>query len=202
MIYHITIVTDLLTAGSMPQERTYMARNDNPNARRFMESMEKHGESKEAEKFSSVCSLSRTASAEKRFRWAKELCDFLDRNYDDEKIREIRMDCACGPTKGMIERLIPLYQKEDPVLFVEKVNALDLGYSLEYDGTSYFLIYPECYCSCVKASDDLLSRTWCYCTLGYTKKWFEAVFGKEVSVELLEAVKCGDSRCRIRITEK
>lgn len=180
----------------------YMARNDNPNARRFMESMEKHGEREAAEKFAQECPLSRSADSTKKFRWAEELCSFLDGHYDEKIVKEIRMDCACGPTKGMIEKIRPLYDNEDPVSFVEKVNALDLGYSLEYNGTSFYLIYPECYCRCVNGSDGILPKSWCYCTLGYTRRWFEAVLQKKVDLELLEAVKCGDSRCRIRITEK
>ena len=68
-------------------------------------------------------------------------------------------------------------------------------------GDFYYLIYPQCYCSCVKRNPEQLSRTWCYCTLGYSKRMFENIFGTEVQVELLSSVKMGDDNCRIRIMQ-
>ena len=110
------------------------------------------------------------------------------------------MDCACGPEHGKGAKIKALYEKEkEPNVFVEKVNKLNLGFTLEYDGTYFYLIYPQCYCSCVKRVDEKLSKTWCYCTLGYSKRMFENIFDKEVQVELLSAIKTGDKDCRIRI---
>ena len=41
-----------------------------------------------------------------------------------------------------------------------------------------------------------LPQTWCYCTLGYTKKMFEFIFDAEVKVELLSSIKLGNENCR------
>ena len=49
-------------------------------------------------------------------------------------------------------------------------------------------------------ADDLLPRTWCYCTLGYSRRMFGYVFGKEVRTELISSVRQGDAECRIKIT--
>ena len=84
--------------------------------------------------------------------------------------------------------------------FVKKVNELDPGFSLEYDGTSYYIVYPQCYCSCVKRIDGQLPKAWCYCTLGYSRRMFETILGKEAEGELLSSIKAGDDVCRIRIT--
>ena len=177
-----------------------MAKNDDPQARRFLMSMESHGEGGAGARFCEAHPLGRSAGPEKRIAWAKDLCAFLSGSYDEETVRAIRMDCACGPQFGRA-KLRALYLKEkDPYAFAESVNRLDLGFSLEYDGTAYDLVYPECYCACVKRSEELLPRAWCWCTLGYNKRLFEAVFGSAVRVELLSAVKHGDPVCRIRIT--
>ena len=177
-----------------------MAKNDNPHALRFLESMEKHGEVEAAEKFFAEHPLAKSADFNKKFAWANDMCEFLDNNYDENLIRSIRMDCACGPEHGKGARIKDLYKKEDnQEVFVQKVNKLNLGFTFEYDGTYYYLIYPQCYCSCVKRIAEPMSKTWCYCTLGYSKRMFENIFECEVQVELLESVKLGSQQCRIRV---
>ena len=177
-----------------------MPKNDNPQALRFLASMAKHGEQAAGERFAEEHPLGKSADINKRFAWAKALCGFLDDRYDEETVRAIRMDCACGPY-AINGKLKALYEKSDgPADFVKKVNELDPGFSLEYDGTSYYIVYPQCYCSCVKRIDGQLPKAWCYCTLGFSKRMFETILGKEVEGELLSSIKAGDAACRIRIT--
>ena len=110
------------------------------------------------------------------------------------------MDCACGPELGKGKKMKELYEKEsDPQVFVEKVNKLNQGFTLEYDGAYFYLIYPQCYCSCVKRIEQTLPQAWCYCTLGYTEKMFSYIMDKEVKAELLGSVKMGFDCCRIKI---
>jgi hypothetical protein len=178
-----------------------MPKNDNPQVRRFLAGMEKHGEREAGIRFSEANPLSKSANADKKHQWAKELCAFLGDHYDDKTARAIRADCACGPKYGYGgSKLKAVHEKNrDPDAFVEKANALDLGFSLEYDGTDYCLIYPKCYCSCVDGTDEPLPRTWCYCTLGYSRRMFGYIFGKEVRTELISSIRQGDAVCRIRI---
>ena len=125
--------------------------------------------------------LSKSATAEKKFEWAKNICEYLNDNYDAEKVLEIRADCACGPELGKGKKLKDLYEKEtDPAMFVQKANHLNQGFTLEFDGKSYFLVYPQCYCSCVKRVNQTLPKAWCECTLGYTKKMFSYIFSCNV----------------------
>ena len=110
------------------------------------------------------------------------------------------MDCTCGPELGKGNKIKEIYEKENDVsVFVEKANNLKQGFTIEYDGKYFYLIYPQCYCSCVKRIDETLPMAWCYCTLGYTKRMFQYIFDKEVQVELLSSVKMGDEACRIKI---
>ncbi len=179
-----------------------MPKNDHSQARRFLDSMEKYGKQEDGKRYSEENPLSKSANREKKYQWARDLCAFLEDRYDEKTIKAIRMDCACGPKYGYGgSKLKAVHEKNrDPDAFVEKANALDLGFSLEYDGTAYYLIYPQCYCSCVNGTEEPLPRTWCYCTLGYSRRMFEYVFGKEVQTELISSVKQGDAVCRIRIT--
>ncbi len=177
-----------------------MAKNDNPHAIRLTESLEKHGKHNEAISFLETHPLSKSATAEAKLEWAQQQCTFLSEHFDNETVKDIRMDCACGPELGKGKKLKNLYEKENDLgLFVERANKLNQGFSLQYDGEFVYLIYPQCYCSCVKRFDTALPVTWCYCTLGYTKKMFECIFDKEVQVELLSSVKQGDSVCKIKI---
>jgi hypothetical protein len=43
-------------------------------------------------------------------------------------------------------------------------------------------------------------RHWCNCSAGYEAQRFNAIFGAECEVELLESVMAGDARCRFAIT--
>ena len=177
-----------------------MPKNDNPQALRFLASMAKHGEQAAGERFAEEHPLGKSADISKRSAWAKALCGYLNDRYDEETVKAIRMDCACGPY-AINGKLKALYEKSDgPADFVKKVNELDPGFSLEYDGTSYYVVYPQCYCSCVKRTDGQLPEAWCYCTLGYSRRMFETILGKETEGELLSSIKAGDTVCRIRIT--
>ena len=175
--------------------------NDNPHMIRFIDSLTKHVSQKDFDEYLSTHRLSKSASIDKKFVWAKSTCNFLMNKYEDDKIKCIRMDCACGPELGKGKKITEIYDKEsDLFLFVEKVNKLNQGFQIEHDGESFYLIYPQCYCSCVKRIDQPLSKVWCYCTLGYTKRMFEYIFSRAVEVELLNSVKIGDDICKIRIT--
>ena len=177
-----------------------MPKNDNPQALRFLASMAKHGEQAAGEQFAKEHPLGKSADISKRSAWAKTLCGYLNDRYDEETVKAIRMDCACGPY-AINGKLKALYEKSDgPADFVKKVNELDPGFSLEYDGTSYYIVYPQCYCSCVKRAEGQLPKAWCYCTLGYSRRMFETILGKETEGELLSSIKAGDTVCRIRIT--
>lgn len=180
-----------------------MAKNDNPHAVRLYESLVKHGENESAEIIAQQYPLSKSATAEKKFAWAKSICEYINDKYDEETVSVIRMDCACGPELGKGKKLKDIYEKEaNPLTFIKKANDLKQGFTLQFDGENYFLIYPQCYCSCVKRVDATLPKAWCDCTLGYTKKMFSYIFSCEVQVELMSSVKMGDNVCRIKIIQR
>ena len=61
------------------------------------------------------------------------------------------------------------------------------------------LVYPECYCACVKRVEEPISKTWCLCTLGHVKGLFYQVLDREVEAELVETIKTGGARCAVKL---
>ncbi len=63
--------------------------------------------------------------------------------------------------------------------------------------------YYACHCQLVRTAlrDDKprISATFCYCSAGFEKLHFDAIFGQPVEVELLETLLKGDARCRFAI---
>ncbi len=178
-----------------------MPKTDNPHSIRLYNSLMKHTDAATSEGIAHKIPLSNSADAEKKFVWAQSICAALELNFDDETIKSIRMDCACGPDAGKINSLKKLYLSCRSIeTFAEKATALQQGYKMKYDGQSLYLLYPQCYCSCVKKINQLLSKTWCYCTLGYTKKMFEGILERPIDVELVDSVKMGGEKCIIKIT--
>ena len=63
--------------------------------------------------------------------------------------------------------------------------------------------YYSCHCQLVRTAlrdgKPKIPATFCYCSAGYEKLHFDAVFGEPVEVELLETPLKGDARCRFAI---
>lgn len=178
-----------------------MPKTDNSHAVRLLNSLQKYTNAGTAQRIVHKIPLSKSAGAEKKHAWAQSICVDLESEFDDDSIKRIRMDCACGPDDGKINNLKKLFHScPNMEAFAQRATGMKQGYQMTYDGQSLFLIYPQCYCSCVKHVDKPLSKTWCYCTLGYTKKMFESVFDHPVHVELIDSVKMGGEKCLIKVT--
>ena len=177
-----------------------MAKNDNPHSIRLFDSIVKYSDKKTAEKITYKIPLSKSADFVKKFAWAESICADLEKEFDEVAVKNIRMDCACGPDIGKIKKLKEIYSKSDDLNdFAAKLNKLEQGFTIEINKKAIFLIYPQCYCSCVKRVDKSISKSWCYCTLGYTQKMFENIFDRKVKTELIESIKSGGNICKIKI---
>lgn len=177
-----------------------MAKTDNPHTIRLYQSILKYSDEDTAERIANRVHLSKSSDFVKKIRWAECICADLEKAFDENTVKLIRMDCACGSDPKRIKELKSVFLESSGIDdFVEKVNLLDKGFTLLHEDHSLFLIYPQCYCSCVKRGYPAITKTWCYCTLGYTKKLFEGIFDHAVEVDLLESVKTGGSVCKIKI---
>lgn len=178
-----------------------MAKTDNPHSLRLFTSIQKHSDEETANRITNKISLSKSADINKKFIWAESICADLETEFNEDTVKLIRMDCACGPGMGKINNLQKLYQSSANIDdFIEKANNLQQGFTIRRENNDLYLVYPQCYCSCVNKIDKPISKTWCYCTLGYTKRMFEYILERIVEVELLESVKTGGHRCLIKVT--
>lgn len=161
----------------------------------------------DADEFASALPLSKSADYIRKFKWAKDVCNYLESKYTPEQIKMLRMSCSCHPGDKEKENTKRLYNESENLdEFCEKYNreygnihpVWQEGNAIE-NGADLFFSYPTCYCSCVKRVNEPISATWCICTLGYAKELFDYALGGETRVELLESVKTGGKRCVIRI---
>lgn len=179
-----------------------MPKTDNPHAVRLYNSLARYADEETAQRIANGMPLSKSADFNKKFRWAEYVCAALEREFPDGQVKRIRMECACGPETGKIARLRKVYEASESLAdFAERANRLQQGFTILYEEGALYLMYPRCYCSCVKRVEQSLPKSWCYCSLGYARRMFEAVLGREVRAELVESVKTGGKCCKIRICE-
>lgn len=179
-----------------------MPKNDNVKSIRLYDSVKTNIGEEAADKMAETVYLSKSADFKRKFKWAGDVCAYLENNFDAEQVKRIRMDCSCTPPPKLIEQLQQLYKKcSDLDSFAREYEASGGGsFTLAYEGDALIFTYPRCYCDCVQRVNEPTSRTWCLCTLGYTKKLFDAVFERDTEVELLESIKTGSNCCVIKIT--
>ncbi len=176
-----------------------MAKNDNAHALRFYESLSQLSE-EAAIAFAEEHPLSKSADYEKKFRWAREQCRFLEERFSAEEIAAVRAGCHCEAGSALAKRVKGyLKAAADLAGFAALFNEKEKYVTLEAVPGGLLLIYPQCYCSCVKRMAEPVSRTWCLCTLGHVKSLFFQVLGREVEAELLETIKTGGERCAVKV---
>lgn len=178
-----------------------MAKNHNAHSIRMVESIKTVIGNNEANEFEENFPLSKSANVNKKFEWAKEACEYLEKKYDRNTNMRIREKCICNDGKSTAVKILKYLSQTSSISeFVNCFNANESFASLEYiDNNKILFCYPECYCGCVKRVNEQLSEIWCYCTLGYAKSLFSKVFSREVKVQLVESVKMGGQRCAVSI---
>jgi hypothetical protein len=149
---------------------------------------------------------------DKRFAWAQKWAGRMIDNIDaelDEPTRK-RLMQAQGRTcyRGIINK-----QKFPPLdAFIVGANAWagKEGPIARREGDTVYFDYfanPEglrnadgwCLCALVQKPTDVISGTYCECSVGYVREMFTEIVGKPVQVELTESLKRGGKRCRFKI---
>lgn len=178
-----------------------MAKNDNAHSIRLAQSLERNAGYDIANQFVEKHPLSKSANIEKKYQWAKTICNHLEEHFDTDTIIKIRKECRCNDGKSIARKFLKYLNKADSVKeFVYSFNQNETFASLEYISDNKLLFcYPECYCACVKRVPQELSKTWCYCTVGNAEGIFSEVFRKDVKVTLLESIKTGADKCVIEV---
>jgi len=145
-------------------------------------------------------------------KWVVRFFDILDANLDEATRRKIMMAngraCFLNWIKETDQQIRPV-TLDQMKQWIDK-NVKD-G-SASYDGNVIYYQYTvaaetglpsqesQCLCTLVETKPAGLSSTFCHCSVGYVKEWYDQLFGKPVEVELLTSVLRGDPRCKFKIT--
>ncbi len=140
-------------------------------------------------------------------KWTKRFFDVLDAELDEPTRRRImeRNGKACH--QGSLNGAQPRGTLEQLVKSIAKSNGED---SIRLEGNTVYFKYVAnprglqvadgyCLCPLVEDGPPNLSKTFCYCSVGYVRDIFEGITGRQARVELLESLKGGGKACRFRI---
>lgn len=137
--------------------------------------------------------------AEKNADWVKSAMVRMESAFDQETIKQIRMDCQCG--YGMDERLAFIRalasSASNLAEFARSEQAKAAG--LFYSDNGLYLEFQYCPCPMLAEVERLDTNTWCQCTTGYSKVLFEKAFDCNVNVDLIKSIKMGDDKCLMKI---
>ncbi|HCP14685.1 MAG TPA: hypothetical protein DIT32_02730 [Peptococcaceae bacterium] len=163
----------------------------------IFDAVKNHSDSDTAKEI--VYGIHPSAVCEDNAHWVKSTMARLENKFDQEQVKQIRMNCQCGYkmdeklalVKGLMSTASNLEE------FANSDQARAAGLYCE-DGTLY-LQFTDCPCPMVADVDKFETNTWCQCTTGYSQVLFEKAFGCKVDVELLKSIKMGDDRCLMKI---
>lgn len=157
-----------------------------------------------------------TIRSEKRIEfaevWVTRFMDVLDENLDAETRRKIMMangkKCYRGWIADTGQQIKPVTLER----FTEWVKNNIKDDSIRVDGNIIYFQFNsaaetglpsvdgQCLCSFVETKPKGLSGTYCDCSVGYVKEWYELLLARPVEVELVESVLRGGKRCKFKIT--
>ncbi len=134
--------------------------------------------------------------------WVKETMRKMETAFDKDTLISIRMECQCGygmdEKKALVQKLYASSNSMEE--FAGSEEARQAG--LFTENGELYLSFPYCPCPMLARVELLPTMTWCYCTMGYSKKLFEDVWGCEVEIDLLKSIKMGDEMCLMKITPR
>ena len=192
----------------MPRNQVEMIKEMGRNTERFAGAEVKKKVMEGSEKITP--STDKTSMA----RWVKGAVEKLD-SFTDEKTRtQIMENCGynCAlHNKAPIEKAKARrkkFQNLDDFLEAEKKTPM-VGTKLERQGDKLFWYFmPQsfktpvrCFCGLVRGlpQNETISRSYCNCSKGFVKKYWEGVLGKPVDVEVMQTAVSGAKECKFAI---
>lgn len=138
--------------------------------------------------------------AENNLEWVKAAMHRLENCFDNETVKQIRMNCQCG--YGMEEKLALVKELKAEAASIEEFAASGKARAAGLFCKDGELFLQFCFCPCpmLAGVERLETDTWCQCTTGYSKVLFETAFSCRADVELLKSIKMGDDVCLMKIT--
>lgn len=158
--------------------------------------------------------LKPASSKEKIAIFIKNVMERLDKYVDVDNRLKIMESCGrnCAMiNKNVIERAKKRrnnFKTIDEFLESEQKKPMP-GTRLERKNNVIFQYYTpkaftrpmRCYCSLLRGLPECvtISKTYCYCSKAFVKKFWEEVLEKPLKVKLLQSVVTGDSECKFSI---
>jgi hypothetical protein len=146
--------------------------------------------------------------------WFKGAMDRLDEHVAKAARLKIREACgiACAEkNKAMLIKTEGKRKKFKDIdaLLAEEMRKPLTGTRLSREGNTLTWLYRprtfsppmRCFCSCMKGlpEKELVSTTYCLCSQGFAKKYWESALGIPVKVKLLESCLTGSPECKFVI---
>jgi len=142
------------------------------------------------------------ASPQEQGRWIKKLVDHMDCLLDEEIRARVMGDCGrqCISAKVVSDAVDAYAASQSIDEFLSKLNEMQMnGGNLKRDGDTILVRYEKCYCGIVNQIEEPMSLTYCNCSRGWNKVFFESVLQKKVEVKLVESVIHGASQCLFEV---
>jgi hypothetical protein len=140
------------------------------------------------------------------------LDEFLDRKGEDfvAQLEQIKRDGELYFTQEITDEVIDFVRshpeirqgvREGDILYEIKIPYMAREYLAETD--ERMKRYYYCHCPWVRESlrtgDVRVSPTFCHCSAGFTKKYWEVVLDQPLEAEIVESVLQGELWCKIAV---
>lgn len=132
----------------------------------------------------------------------RSLMESFDKNVaEDEKRFEVMETIGSYCVSPMLDKAKEIRERSQNVEeSVKNLNQLFGGEFFRLEDNEIKAVLDRCVCHYgVSASTELISPTYCKCSLGYMKHLFKELLGSPVKVELLESVLTGGDQCQFVI---
>ena len=158
--------------------------------------------------------IAKTSTKRKIAEWVKNAIDRLNETVDKETRVKIMETCGynCATVNSkVLERAKKRRKRFDNVeefLEAEQKNP-PAGTRIEWRGELLNHYYTpraftrpmRCYCGLLRTlpDDETVSLTYCQCSKGFVQKYWEAILGRPVRVELKQSALAGANECKFTV---
>ena len=146
--------------------------------------------------------------------WTKDAMDRLDALVEKQTRVQIMNDCGANCAeinRRVIQKAVERRKKFETIedFLKEEEAKPQKGTRIVREGTRLFHIYTpqafthpmRCYCGLLRAlpKNAVVSMTYCHCSEGFVKKYWECILERPVSVTLMESAVSGASECKFAV---
>ena len=108
---------------------------------------------------------------------------------------------GCCLSANAVKTAKKLYAKSNSIEeFLKFLNDADIGgRNLHISDDKIIAVYKKCYCNIPQKINNI-NKNYCECSAGWYMKLFSEVFGKNVTVRIVDTIAGGASECTFEIT--